>query len=190
MDPAEFPKFFRALCQGEPRAAEELDRRYRPFLCQVIRPWLADARLRYAADSIDLCQVVMVKFLESLKRGRYHELETSQELEKLLSHIAKNAFIDLHRHERRGGSPAPAHETPEPADSASSPSQHVAREELEQLVQDRLSPQARQVHAWLAGGRSWSQIGAALNLAPNTARIRYRREHERVTRELGLEEPR
>src|SRR5262249_42284021 len=136
MDPAEFRRFFRALCEGEPWAVEERARRYRPFLCQVIRPWLTDARLRHLADSTDLYQVILVKFLGCLKRGRYQDLETPQQLEKLLCHMAKNAFRDLRRQERPAGRPrqpgsrVPAPETPEPADSASSPSQHAARAEL------------------------------------------------------------
>src|SRR5262245_46198245 len=187
MGTADFHDFLRALSRGDPRAVEELDRRYRPYLCRVVRPWLADAHLRSIADSTDIYQTALLKFVASLQKGRYHDLQTEAELEKVLCRIAQNTFRDLRRHERPAGPAAtPAETAQDLAASTSTPSQHAARAELERLFLARLSAQARQVHAWKAAGWKWAQIGAALNLPPNTIRIRFDRECQRVARELDL----
>jgi DNA-directed RNA polymerase specialized sigma24 family protein len=190
MESAEFASFLAALRQRDRDAGEQLDRLYRPFLCKVIHPWLADPKMRRAADSVDLCQTVLLKFLAAVEAGRYPDLQADEHLRRILAHIAKNAFRDLRRHARH-----PVHPTPLPrdgaldvADGASTPSQHVARKELEQLFLARLSERSRRIRSWRSSGWQWAEIGAALGQAANTVRIRYERECQRVAAELGLAE--
>jgi DNA-directed RNA polymerase specialized sigma24 family protein len=190
MDSAEFTTFLAALRRRDPDAGERLDHLYRPFLCEVIHPWLADPRLRRAADSVDLCQTVLLKFLAAVEAGRYPNLHADDHLRRILAHMAKNAFRDLRRRERHPGHPAhlPGEDALNVAEGASTPSQHAAREELEELFLARLSEHSRRIRSWRASGWPWAEIGAALGQAANTVRIRYERECQRVAQELGLAE--
>jgi DNA-directed RNA polymerase specialized sigma24 family protein len=189
MDSSDFATFLAALRRGEPQAGDELDRLYRPFLCGVIHPWLADPKLRRAADSVDLCQTALLKFLTALEAGRYPELHTPEHLRRILAHIAKNTFRNLLRHERHPCCPAylANEEAAHVAAPVSTPSQHVTREELVRLFLEQLSNRCRAIHAWRASGWTWVQIGTKLGQAPNAVRIRYERECFRVGQALGLE---
>jgi RNA polymerase sigma factor (sigma-70 family) len=194
MDDTEFAAFLAALRRGDAQAGETLDRVYSPILRRVIRPWLASNQLRPASDTADLCQAVLWKIIVCLREGRYPDVQTHAHLRNLLCRMARNAFYDLHRKEQRGkrgdGAPGPTLPGPEEtnlADSASSPSQHVAREELIAQFRQRLSEQARQVHDWREAGWGWAQIGAALGQPANTVRIRFNRECQRAARALGLD---
>jgi DNA-directed RNA polymerase specialized sigma24 family protein len=188
MDHSDFAGFLAALRRRDAQAGDELDRLYRPFLCTVIHPWPADPKLRRAADSIDLCQTVLLKFLGALEAGRFPELHTPEHLRRILAHIAKNTFRDLVRHERHPCRPANLvdEQAACTADPVSTPSQHVAREELVRLFLEQLSKECQAIHAWRASGWTWAQIGAQLDQAPNTVRIRYERECDRVGQALGL----
>jgi RNA polymerase sigma factor (sigma-70 family) len=190
MDSADFATFLAALRRSDPAAGEQLDRLYRPFLCAVIHPWLADPKLRRAADSADLCQTVLMKFLAAVEAGRYPDLQTADQLRRILAHMAKNVFRDLRRRERHARRPAPLphDDVLNLVDPASSPSKHVAREELEQQFLARLSERSRRIRSWRASGWHWAQIGAELGQAANTVRIRYERECQRIAQELGLAE--
>jgi DNA-directed RNA polymerase specialized sigma24 family protein len=194
MDGAEFSDFLQALRDGDSQAAERLDQLYGPWLCQLSRPWLASSGLRQASDSSDLCQLVFLKFFTALRTGRYLEMRTPIDLERILSHIAKNSFRDLWRKEhlarRQDRLPPPrlpSDENDDLTERGSSPSQHVAREELVQLFLDRLSGATRQIYQWRNSGWDWARIGAELAQPPNTVRIRFERDCKRVARELGLE---
>jgi DNA-directed RNA polymerase specialized sigma24 family protein len=193
MESGEFSKLLAALARGESGAVAELDQQYRPYLCQLIRRWLEASPVGRIADSTDICQVVVCKLLTSLAEGRYQDLRNHGELKRLLSHMAKNAFRDLWRQERRrlgdegfGQDKSPQAVPEQLMDSGSSPSQHASREELEKLFCSRLSAQARQIRGWREAGWDWPAIGAALQQASNTVRIRYHRECERVAQSLGL----
>jgi RNA polymerase sigma factor (sigma-70 family) len=194
MESAEFSDFLLALRDGNQEAGEKLDQLYRPWLCQLSRPWLASSGLRQASDSTDLCQLVFMKFVTALGAGRFPELQTSADLERVLSHIAKNSFRDLWRREQhpqqrsqrpQGGSPIL--EPEDAPDQGSSPSQHVAREEIVQLFLERLPKGTRQVYDWRVSGWDWARIGAELGQPPNTVRIRFERDCKRVARDLDLE---
>jgi DNA-directed RNA polymerase specialized sigma24 family protein len=188
-----FQDFMSALLDGEPQALADLDRLYSPYLCQLIRPWLAEAGLQHVADASDVCQTVLWKWLICLRAGRYQALQMHEHLQKVLYRMARNEVHDLGRRERHARRDQPAAairplggEEQGLADSASSPSQHVAREELERQFLGRLSKETRHIHARRAQGWTWPQIAAEVGGFPNTVRVRFDREIERVVRTMGL----
>jgi DNA-directed RNA polymerase specialized sigma24 family protein len=92
----------------------------------------AGGPLARVADSSDLVQAVLYKFVMALQQGRFPDVETQEQMEKVLCRIARNEFRNLWKKERR----APRDSSPDGAGQnlaafASSPSQHVARSELE-----------------------------------------------------------
>jgi DNA-directed RNA polymerase specialized sigma24 family protein len=190
-----FPDFLHALLRGDAQAAAEWERRYAPYLRRLASRRLTTSGLRPAADSVDLCQVVLLKVLAALQAGRYLNVPTAEEFRRLLTRIAQNALNDLQRNESRGrrGSAAAGERSPvqggmDPLDPGSSPSQHVAREEMVRRFYDGLGPEMRQVHDWRRAGWTWGQIGKALGKGANAIRMAYRRERAEAARRLGLAE--
>ena len=90
---------------GDAAAAEELVRTYEPELRRAIRVRLTDARLRRLVDSIDICQSVLAGFFVRTAAGQY-DIQTPEELLKLLVTMARNRVIDWARRtqaDRRDG---------------------------------------------------------------------------------------
>jgi DNA-directed RNA polymerase specialized sigma24 family protein len=190
-----FPEFLHALRRGESQAAAEWERRFVPYLRRLASRRLTTSGLRPASDSVDLCQVVLLKVLVALQAGRYLDVQTAEDFRKLLTRIAQNALHDVQSKEGRargaraaGGTRLPRPQDMDAIDPGSSPSQHVAREELVRRFCDGLTPELRRVRDWRRAGWTWGQIGQALGKAANTVRIRYRRECNRAAQELGLGE--
>jgi DNA-directed RNA polymerase specialized sigma24 family protein len=139
--------------------------------------------------------VVLLKVLAALQAGRYLDVQTAEDFRKLLTRIAHNALHDLQRKEGRGrrgsasaGARTPGQEGMDVLDPGSSPSQHVAREEMVRRFYDGLGPEMRQVHDWRRAGWTWGQIGKALGKGANAIRMGYRRERAEAARRLGLAE--
>src|SRR3954471_7837995 len=79
-------------------AADELVRRYEPAIRRAVRVRLADARLGNLLDSMDICQSVLKSFFVRAAAGQY-DLETPEQLLKLLSSMARNKLITQARRE-------------------------------------------------------------------------------------------
>jgi RNA polymerase sigma factor (sigma-70 family) len=193
MDSAEFSSFLGALRRGDHDAAEKLVHLYGPEICRLIRAKLKAGELQRVADSVDICQSILFEFLQHIAAGEF-KLESAGQLEKLLRTMALNKLRDLARHEqaacRRKNEAATGKQgksAKEPADAGSSPSQHVAREDLLEHFLSRLSEEARQIHQWRALGWNWIKIAAELNEPHNTVRIRFARETQQIARQLGLD---
>jgi DNA-directed RNA polymerase specialized sigma24 family protein len=51
----------------------------------------------------------------------------------------------------------------------------------------RLSPEARNIATWIWMGYSWREIGKTLDIDQDSIRLAFRREADRVLREIGIE---
>jgi RNA polymerase sigma factor (sigma-70 family) len=190
MDDQEFSDFLAALRQREPWAFDQLVALCGPDLRGLIRSWLGKVPLRRVADSVDIWQSVLIKFDECVRNGQF-QAQTFPQLQSYLRTLARNRFFDLLRREQAAKRQPPidprrSPEWTEVADTGSSPSQHVAYEELEQQFLGGLSEEARQVYARRAQGWTWPRIAAERGEFPSTLRVRFDREIERVLREMGL----
>jgi len=179
---------------GDAAAAEELVRTYEPELRRAIRVRLTDARLRRLVDSIDICQSVLAGFFVRTAAGQY-DIQTPEELLKLLVTMARNRVIDWARRsqadrrdgrrdvsiERRNGEQM-QFASPQPGPA----SVLVSRELLEQ-VRSRLAPEELKLMEQRAEGLNWNEIAAATGDQANAVRMRLTRALDRVAEELGLE---
>ncbi len=180
---------------GDAAAAEELVRTYEPELRRAIRVRLTDARLRRLVDSIDICQSVLAGFFVRTAAGQY-DIQTPEELLKLLVTMARNRVIDWARRsqaDRRDGRRDVSIEgndgeqmqfaSPQPGPV----SVLVSRELLEQ-VRSRLAPEELKLMEQRAEGLDWNEIAAQTGDQANAVRMRLTRALDRVAEELGLEQ--
>ena len=193
MENENFSDFLQALRQRQTQAFDQLVELCGPDLRALIRSWLGDVQLRRVADSVDIWQSVLIKFDECVRDGQF-QAETLAQLQSYLRTLARNTFLDFLRKEQA----AKRHHTgtdPRPgrllstgiADPGSSPSEHVAYAELEQQFLAGLSEECRQIYARRAQGWTWPQVAAEMGGFPNSWRVRFDREIERVVREMGLQ---
>ena len=187
-----FQDLIRCVRAGENDAAEELVRSYEPEVRRVIRVWLTDPRLKPVLDSVDICQSVLANFFVRVAAGQF-KLEHPQQLLNLLVTMARHKLLDvvrrLHSKGRDCRRLVSGEEVLETVtDTRVSPSELVARQELLQLLLQKLSPQERQLAEHRALGRNWAEIGTLVGLKPDTARLQLDRAIDRVARELRLDE--
>jgi RNA polymerase sigma factor (sigma-70 family) len=187
-----FRELIRRVRAGDAEASTQLVRRYEPAIRLAVHVRLTDPRLRRILDSMDICQSVLVSFFMRAASGQY-ELETPEQLLKLLTTMARNKVLseahkqraarrDYRRLQRDFSGEGDL------IDSHPSPSQVVAQREMLHELQSRLTVEERQLADQRALGRSWKEIAAAVGSEPNTVRMRLRRALDRVTQELGLED--
>ena len=156
---------------------------------------LTDARLRRLVDSIDICQSVLAGFFVRTAAGQY-DIQTPEELLKLLVTMARNRVIDWvrrsqadRRDDRRdvsieredGQSMQFASSQPGPV------SVLVSRELLEQ-VRSRLAPDELTLMEQRAEGLNWNEIAAMTGDQVSAVRMKLTRALDRVAEELGLEQ--
>jgi RNA polymerase sigma-70 factor (ECF subfamily) len=186
-----FQDLLQRVRAGDGEAAAELLRRYEPTIRRVARVRLADTRLQRLFDSSDVCQSVFGSFFVRTALGQY-ELETPEQLLRLLVDMSRKKVIDLAREagaarrdfRREEGTP----EMRQCAAKEPTPSQEVSARELLQEFRRRLSPEERQLAEERAAGRDWAQIAADRGASPEALRKQLSRAVDRVAVELGLEE--
>ncbi|HUQ71316.1 MAG TPA: sigma-70 family RNA polymerase sigma factor [Planctomycetaceae bacterium] len=180
--------------RGDGLAAEELVRAYEPEVRRAIRVRLTDARLRRLVDSVDICQSVLAGFFVRTAAGQF-DLQTPEQLLKLLVTMARNRVIDWARHanaDRRDGHRQVSLELDNGdlrplAEKEPSPVSVLVNRELLDRVRDRLSPAERQLMEQRAAGQEWDEIAKGLGEQANAVRMRLTRALDRVAAELGLE---
>jgi RNA polymerase sigma-70 factor (ECF subfamily) len=186
-----FEELIRRIRTGDQEAAAELVRQYEHTVRRVIRFRLGDARLAAAFDSMDVCQSVLGSFFVRAVAGQY-ELQSPEQLVKLLATMARHKLASQVRKERAGRRDRRRVEATgaaaEVAAPASSPSRQMAARELLQEVNRRLTQEERQLVELRGQGHDWADIAAQLGVNSATLRQRLSRALGRVTRELGLEE--
>lgn len=194
MDAPRIEEFVADLRRWDEQAVRRLVALLEPGLARMVRIRLGEAGLNRVADTEDVCQSVFVRFLNHANAGDF-TITSFEQLRNLLTTMAVNRVRDLRRKggaAARGGGPDAAPEVAgafEPADDSSTPSQHMALQDLLQEMYRRLSKGASQVHQWRAAGMSWIEIAEQLGEPPQAVRVRFAREIQRVARELGVNEP-
>jgi RNA polymerase sigma factor (sigma-70 family) len=186
-----FAELIRRVRGGDAEAATELVRQYEPAIRRSLRLRL-DPRLRRTCDSMDICQAVLCSFFVRAASGQF-ELETSEQLLKLLGTMARHKLTKARRDELRAKRDArrvaatPADEQAL-AGTASTPSRQIAAKELLAEVHRRLSEDERRLVDLRSQGCDWATIGAELGGSPEALRKKLARAVARVSDELGLDE--
>jgi RNA polymerase sigma factor (sigma-70 family) len=191
--PAEnpFQELIGRVRAGDERAAAELVRQYEPAIRRAVRVRLGDTRLGRVLDSVDVCQSVLGSFFVRAALGQY-ELNTPDQLLKLLVAMARNKLVDQVRQQRAARrdcrrDAAGVVQERQIAAAGPSPSQQVAAKELLQKFRERLSAEERDLAEQRARGREWADIAAERGDSPEAVRKRLMRAIDRVARALGLE---
>jgi RNA polymerase sigma factor (sigma-70 family) len=185
MENSTFPTFLAALRRGYPQAADELIRRFDPYIRRVVGLRLTDPRLRRILDSMDLCQSILARFLARAASGKF-ELATAEDLRKLLVTMVLNRIRSQARKERKN-----AGSLPEAWDGAASdpePGRRLADDELLQQIRSRLSERERWLVEQRAAGRTWPDIAAEVGESPEALRMQQARAIARVRQVIRQEE--
>ena len=188
-----FADFIRRIRAGDEQAAVEMVRRYEPLIRREIRLQLEDSRLSRLFDSMDICQSVLKSFFFRTAAGQC-DLDTPQQLQRLLVTMAKNKLASAARsqHRQRRDQRRVAAEGEEKlkgvAANIPTPSQIVAGKELLERFRQALNEEERQVADLRAEGLAWDDIATRLGGTAQARRMQLARAVERVARELGLDE--
>lgn len=194
MSETSFADLFARVKEGDPNAAEALIRRYEPDIRRVVRVRLTDTRLRRIVDSVDICQSVLAGFFVRSAAGQY-DLQTPEEMLRLLVTMAKNRIVDLARYSQAARRDNRrdvdvrddnGQSVPLPADGPG-PVSIVVNRDLVERVCDLMSSDERDIMQRRSDGQSWDEIGQAFGQKANTVRMKLSRALDRVTTELGLE---
>jgi RNA polymerase sigma-70 factor (ECF subfamily) len=191
-EPGSFHDLVRRVRAGDQEAAAELVRTYEPTIRRAVRFRLADARLGKLLDSMDICQSVFGSFFVRTVAGEY-DLNQPEQLLKLLVSMARNKLASQARKQfaacRDQRRVEAVGQEQDIAAAGPSPSQQVSAQELFREVQARLDPEERRLVELRNEGLQWDEIADRLGGNALALRKRLSRALDRITRELGLEEP-
>ncbi len=187
-----FGDFIRRIRAGDEQAAEEMVRRYEPLIRREIRLQLEDGRLSRLFDSLDICQSVLKSFFFRTAAGQY-DLDTPEQLQRLLVTMAKNKLASAARSQHRQRRDlrrvtADGEKALEGvAAKVPTPSQVLAGKELLKRCREALSEEERQLADLRGEGLAWGDIASRLGGTAQARRMQLARAVERVARELGLD---
>ena len=187
-----FPELLSGLRAGDRAAIGEFVSAYEPFIRRTIRLRLVRTSLQAAADSADVCQSVLGTVLIRLAAGEY-ELDSRQDLEKLLFAITRKKFAAMARHEsadrrdrRRTRSLGSSEDFA--GDSGMEPSRMIDARDLLDEVQRRLTDEERPLFRLRQHGHSWDSIVERVGGSAALLRKRLSRALKRIAAEMGLED--
>jgi RNA polymerase sigma-70 factor (ECF subfamily) len=124
--------------------------------------------------------------------GQY-ELDTPEQLLKLLATMARNKLLKarrFHQQARRDNRRTEGGEMAEQqvAAAAPSPSRQASAKELLSQLRQRLSDEERTLVKLRGEGRDWAEVAVALGGSPEGLRKKLARAVDRVAGELGLDD--
>jgi RNA polymerase sigma-70 factor (ECF subfamily) len=185
MENGDFRRFVTAVRSGDQGAAEELVRRYEPYIRRVVRLRLHDSRLARLFDSMDICQSIMASFFRHAADGDF-DLATAGDLGSLLVRMALNKLATKARGlAREEGSLPPGWDAIDPHPS---PAEQAERQESFDAIRRRLSEdELRLFELNKVQGRSWPDIARETGDRPDALRVRLARALARVRREVQKE---
>jgi RNA polymerase sigma-70 factor (ECF subfamily) len=189
-DEVSFCDLFRRFQAGDEEAVRDLERLYKPQILRVVRLRLTDHHLRRLVDSADVWQSIFCKFYVRAASGEY-DLKTPRALIRLLATMAQNKIIDYARREkphRNDQHVAQGLLDRIPKQPAESPSDFVARQELEAILRTRLTIDERYLCDQRFRGTSWQEIAAQVGGHPDALRKRLERALDKLLRQLGAKE--
>jgi RNA polymerase sigma factor (sigma-70 family) len=193
-EPNPFMELMRRVRAGDEDAAAELVRRYEPLVRREVRLQLEDRRLSRLFDSMDVCQSVLKSFFVRTAAGQY-DLDTPQQLQGLLVTMARNKLASevrrqqAQRRDNRRVADGAAEQLDAVAAAGPSPSEVVSGRELLERFRGALNPEERQLADLRGQGLPWDEVATRLGGTAQARRMQLARAIERVTRELGLDEP-
>jgi RNA polymerase sigma factor (sigma-70 family) len=186
-----FAELMQRVRAGDQDAASSLVKRYEPAIRRAMRFRLSGSKLGTVLDSVDICQSVLASFFIRAASGQY-ELETPEQLQKLLAAMAKNKLAfqvrrqyAQRRDQRRDEAAA---DDQLMAGNVGTPSRQVSARELLQEVHKRLSPDERQLVELRNDGVEWEEIAVRVEGRPEALRKKLARALDRVAEELGIDE--
>ena len=143
-------------------------------------------------DSIDICQSVLGSFFVRAAAGQY-QLETPEQLLKLLTTMARNKLISQARKQnaqRRDTRRLKSgdHDESRFVSKSPSPSKQFAVRDLVQEIERRLSAEERRILEMKNQGHQWAAIAAEVGGTPEASRRRLARALDRVAKQLGLDD--
>jgi RNA polymerase sigma-70 factor (ECF subfamily) len=142
-------------------------------------------------ESVDICQSVFTSFFLRTALGQF-DIESPDQLLRLLSTIARNKVVNQARRERAvcrdEGRLNRAAMVEDCEGSGASPSRQIEARDLLEEARSRLSVDERRLFERRAQGASWAEIAAELGGSPDALRIRLARGAARVGKQLGLDE--
>lgn len=188
------PDFAERLAQlrrGDPDAIAAFVEEYEPYLRRSLRFRIRNAALQAAADSVDICQSVLGGFLLQLAAGNY-DLDSKEDLNRLLAAIANKKFLMLHRREsaakRSRRITLSMSDLPEASNRDNSiPTQSLEITEIWEKATSIMTSEERTLLHRRKEGQSWEEIAADLNLNALLLRKRLSRALRRVADDLGLD---
>ena len=179
-----FADFLRRIRAGDDAAARELVQRFEPLIRREVRLRVGDDRLNRAFDSADVSQSVFASFFTRAADGEF-ELESPEQLARLLMSMARNRLVSRVRKERRQIRDVRRVRTEADAlglvaDSTATPSKILVRKEELALLRAALDDEERQVFELRTEGFSWDEVAAALGGSGPSRRMQLSRALSRL----------
>lgn len=189
---ANFQELIARVRAGDSEAAAELVRRYEPVLRRTVRVRLRDSRLRRVLDSLDICQSVLGSFFVRAANGQY-EVDTPEQIEKLLARMARNKLADQVDRQRAGCRDLRRVEDGglEGRDFVGglpTPSREAAARDAMNKVRTVLTVEELQLLQLRDAGHEWSEIAEMLGGTPEALRKKLTRALERAAEFLGRDD--
>lgn len=187
-----FESLISRIRAGDERAAAELVRIYEPLIRREVRLQIRDRRLYRLFESLDVSQSVLGSFFARTALGEY-DLETPGHLVKLLVSMTRNKVATAakrqyrqRRDHRRTSGPE---ELGGAVDPGPSPSELISGQELLERFRSGFTDEERAIASLRKDGLGWAEITTQLGGAPQARRMQLARAVERVSRQIGLDEP-
>lgn len=186
----DFKSLIARVRAGDASAAQELVETYEADLRVVARSRLRDSRMRRTLDSLDVCQSVLGAFFVRAASGQL-EVDTPEQLLRLLATMARNKVTDLTRHARADKRDA-ARIAATPADELAvrsqgeTPSQVLVAKELLDKARSALPEDVRRISDLRRNGVAWDEIGRILDESPEALRKKLKRSMDHVCDKLGI----
>ncbi len=172
-----------------PHTLDEVWRRYGDQLRRRARTRLRQYGLSGQAESMDICNDVMADLMRRSEAGNVAVEDMMGYIFRAIDNQVLDTFRTLARQCRdfRRVDATSVEEMPL-GNSNPTPSQVAIRREVLDRVRRLLGPEDAQAVDMMLESREWKEIGAALGIEPDAARMRVRRALDRVKAKIGVED--
>lgn len=177
----------RRLQAGDPTALSEIWNQLGPDLRRRARTRLRQYGIAGSAESMDICNSVLLDFLrrgklelkEPLDLVRYIRAAVDNQVRDVMRRLASQKR-DIRRNEKR-----PVDEM-DVQDNLSSPSFCMIRSEILQRVSAELGDLGPSIVEMYLNQSTWVEVGAALGISADTARVKWNRAVQSVRASLSV----
>ena len=172
---------------SERNSIDALWREFGEQLRRRARTRLRQYGLSGQAESMDICNDVMADLARRQSSGPLQCDDVLAYVLQAIDHQVLDTFRTLARQCRdfRRIDSVPIEES-QRTDQHTSPSQIALRREVLEKVREMLNDEDRRALEMMLENRDWNEIGIALDMRPDTARMRVRRAIQRVREQLGV----